>query len=199
MSDIKSLKAGQSYTFTKVNTSLEVIDGNLQNIKHSIQYIASKDANGNITVKNQNNGNIAVYNSNGEPIANETDNGLFGAKCNFGKIRTHDDYLNNVQTLDLSEANFNYFGGIGQFLSEVSKWDGAAVYNSNGNLLFSCERGGYDEPDIFKGENGQNLTKKQVEDLIRNNKLSKIEIKDAFNLRHVQEYHNLEDDINSPF
>lgn len=70
MSDIKSLKTGQSYTFTKVNTSLEVIDGNLQNIEYSIQYIASKDANGNITVKNQNNGDIAVYNSNGEPIAN---------------------------------------------------------------------------------------------------------------------------------
>lgn len=199
MADIKFLKTGQSYTFTKANTSLEVIDGNLQNIEYSIRYIASKDANGNITVKNQNNGDIAVYNSNGEPILSETDNGLFGQRCNFGKIRTYDDYLNNVQTLDLSEADFNYSGGINEFLSEVSKQDGAAVYNSNGNFLFSCERGGYDEPDIFKGDNGQNLTKKQVEDLIRNNKLSKIEIKDAFDLRHVQEYHTLVQDIKSPF
>ena len=199
MADIKSLKTGQSYTFTKANTSLEVIDGSLQNIEYSIGYIASKDADGNITVKNQNNGDISVYNSNGEPILSETDNGLFGQRCNFGKIRTYDDYLNNVQTLDLSEADFNYFGGINEFLLEVSKLDGAAVYNSNGNFLFSCERGGYDEPDIFKGDNGQNLTKKQVEDLIRNNKLSKIEIKDAFDLRYVQEYHTLVQDIKSPF
>lgn len=205
MADINKLGEGEVYEFQKIKESLEFNNGALKNVNYATVYQVTKDANGNVTVKNQHN-DVNVYDSRGQILSSESDSGIFDGSNHypkpFGNIRYYNDYQNNTETMDLSGISLGQYN-MNAFIDRIAGFDNSTVYDANGDILFtSTEAGRYypqpgDDQKIyhFKDKNGKELSKSEVMDLLTNSNVSKLIRNDVFDLNFVNEYFTLEKDL----
>ena len=202
LSNINNLQSGQTLDFVKQGSDIQLQNGELINVPYENKYTVTKNSNGDIELRSSDN-SVSLYSSDGK-ILSETiiDDNMFLNSDEFGKITTVNNYKDNTQTLNFDNATLTDVS-LNTLLSKLSKQDNATIYGKDG-ILFTSElattnyniKTNEEYVDYkFKDINGNALTREQVINLLKENNLSKIMMKNAFDLNYINEHENLQAEL----
>lgn len=202
LSNINNLQSGQTLDFVKQGSDIQLQNGELINVPYENKYNVTKNSNGDIELRSSDN-SVSLYSSDGK-ILSETiiDDNMFLNSDEFGKITTVNNYKDNIQTLNFDNATLTD-ASLNTLISKLSKQDNATIYGKDG-ILFTSElattnyniKTNEEYVDYkFKDINGNALTREQVINLLKENNLSKIMMKNAFDLNYINEHENLQAEL----
>lgn len=202
LSNINNLQSGQTLDFVKQGSDIQLQNGELINVPYENKYTVTKNSNGDIELRSSDN-SVSLYSSDGK-ILSETiiDDNMFLNNDEFGRITTINNYKDNTQTLNFDNATLTD-ASLNTLLSKLSKQDNATIYGKDG-ILFTSElattnyniKTNEEYVDYkFKDINGNALTREQVINLLKENNLSKIMMKNAFDLNYINEHENLQAEL----